>query len=58
VSEHTELVEIHERDFQNFSIEHDIYHVPVDEVSLLDPVLGQCSVLWCKWSHTRTGVAV
>jgi hypothetical protein len=30
-----ELIDIHGRTFQNHSIQHDIYHIPVDEVNIL-----------------------
>jgi hypothetical protein len=33
-SEYYELVEINDRTFQNYSIQNNVYHVPVDEVCI------------------------
>jgi hypothetical protein len=32
-TEYYDVVEVHERTFQSYSIQNGIYHVPVDEVS-------------------------
>jgi hypothetical protein len=47
-TDYYETVEIHERDFQRYSIENKLYFVPIDIVSTLSIFTNQ-SVFYCRF---------